>query len=127
MDNNIQVSWYNVPQSIRTNQWPEYDQLPISGLDVNAPRTNFKNIDVLDELSYISGEIYYANWPMIVGKEGNKKMFIDTKWNHPYEQTWMSYIYQENIKGNINSGILLASPVWHNRVAYYEKHERREN
>ena len=127
MDNNIQVSWYNVPQQIRTNQWPEYDQLPISGLDVNAPRTNFKNIDVLDELSYISGEVYYANWPMIVGKEGNKKMFIDTKWNHPYEQTWMSYMHQENIKGNINPGVLLASPIWHNRVAYYELHERREN
>jgi hypothetical protein len=127
MDNNIQVSWYNVPQQIRTNQWPEYDQLPISGLDINAPRTNFKNIDVLDDLSYISGEVYYANWPMIVNKEGNKKMFIDTKWNHPYEQTWMSYIYQENIKGNINPGVLLASPIWHNRVAYYELHERREN
>ena len=127
MDNNIQVSWYNVPQSIRTNQWPEYDQLPISGLDVNAPRTNFKNIDVLDELSYISGEVYYANWPMIVSREGNKKMFIDTKWNHPYEQTWMSYMHQENIKGNITPGVLLASPIWHNRVAYYELHERREN
>jgi hypothetical protein len=29
-------------------------------------------LNVLDELSYASGEIYYANWPMIVSKEGNK-------------------------------------------------------
>jgi hypothetical protein len=127
MDNNIQVSWYNVPQEIRTRDWPNYDKLPITGLDPNAPRTLFKEIDVLDELSYASGEIYYANWPMIVNKAGNQKMFLDTKWAHPYEQTWMSYMYQETKKGNINPAILLASPVWHNRIVYYEDHERREN
>jgi hypothetical protein len=127
MDNNIQVSWYNVPQEIRTRDWPNYNRLPVTGLDPNAPRTLFKEIDVLDELSYASGEIYYANWPMIVNKAGNQKMFLDTKWAHPYEQTWMSFIYQETKKGNINPAILLASPVWHNRIVYYEDHERREN
>ena len=127
MDNNIQVSWYNVPQEIRTRDWPHYDKLPISGLDPNAPRTKFKSIEVFEELSYISGDIYYANWPMIVGKEGNRKMFIETKWAHPYEQTWMSYMYQETAKGNLNPAVLLASPVWHNRIIYYQPHERREN
>ena len=127
MDNNIQVSWYNVPQDIRTRDWPNYDKLPITGLDLNAPRTLFKEIDALNKLSYASGEIYYANWPMIVNKVGNQKMFLDTKWARPYEQTWMSYIYQETKKGNINPAILLASPVWHNRIVYYEDHERREN
>jgi hypothetical protein len=127
MDNNIQVSWYNVPQDIRTRDWPNYNRLPVTGLDPNAPRTLLKEIDVLDELSYISGEIYYANWPMIVSKAGNQKMFLDTTWAHPYEQTWMSYMYQETKKGNINPAILLASPVWHNRIVYYEDHERREN
>ena len=127
MDNNIQVSWYNVPQDIRTRDWPNYDKLPITGLDLNAPRTLFKEIDTLNNLSYASGEIYYANWPMIVNKVGNQKMFLDTKWARPYEQTWMSYIYQETKKGNINPAILLASPVWHNRIMYYEDHERREN
>jgi hypothetical protein len=127
MDNNIQVSWYNVPQDIRTRDWPNYDKLPITGLDPNAPRTLLKEIDVLDELSYTSGEIYYANWPMIVSKAGNQKMFLDTKWAHPYEQTWMSYMYQETKKGNLNPAVLLASPVWHNRIVYYEDHERREN
>jgi len=127
MDNNIQVSWYNVPQNIRTRDWPDYDKLPITGLDPNAPRTTFKNINVLDELSYIDGHIYYANWPMIVSKTGNKKMFIDTKWAHPYEQTWMSYMYQETLKGNLNPAILLASPIWHDRIKHYRPEERREN
>jgi len=127
MDNNIQVSWYNIPQSIRTRDWPQYDKLPISGLDPNAPKTIFKNINVLDELSYIDGQIYYANWPMIVSKAGNKKMFIDTKWAHPYEQTWMSHMYQETIKENLNPAILLASPIWHDRIKHYKPEERREN
>jgi hypothetical protein len=64
---------------------------------------------------------------MIVCKEGNKKMFIDTKWAHPYEQTWMSYIFQETCKGNIKPAILLASPINHNRIVWYKPEERREN
>jgi hypothetical protein len=64
---------------------------------------------------------------MIVGKEGNRKMFIDTTWAHPYEQTWMSHMFQETKKGNLKPAVLLASPIWHNRIVYYEAHERREN
>ena len=127
MDNNIQVSWYNVPQFVRSSVWPEYDQLPASGLDPFAPRTKFDRIEVQDQLSYVTGEVYYANWPMIVSKKGNRKMFIDTKWGHPYEQTWMSYIFQETMKKNINPAILLAAPVHHNRIVYYKPDERREN
>jgi len=127
MDNNIQVSWYNVPQGVRTEIWPHYDRLPVNGLDNNAPRTQFNNINVLDGVSYISGEIYYANWPMIVSKEGNKKMFINLKWAHPYEQTWMSHMFQETRKGNLHPAVLLASPINHNRIIWYKPEERREN
>ena len=126
MDNNIQVSWYNVPQNYRTKIWPDYDKLPVSGLDPNCPRTDFKNIELLDGLSYISGDIYYANWPHITSREGNKKMFIDTKWAHPYEQTWMSHIFQETKKGNINPAVLLASAVTHDRFKHYKPEERIE-
>jgi hypothetical protein len=127
MDNNIQVSWYNVPQETRTRDWPDYDKLPETGLDPNAPRTELKNIEVVDELSYLTGDIYYCNWPMIVGKKGNQKMFLDTTWARPYEQTWMSYMYQETKKGNLKPAILLASPIHHNRIAHYKPEERREN
>lgn len=127
MDNNIQVSWYNVPQAIRSHLWPNYDQLPASGLDPYAPRTEFNKIETYKGLSYTNGEIYYCNWPMIVGKEGNRKMFLNTKWAHPYEQTWMSYMFQETIKGNIKPAVLLASPILHDRIVYYKSEERREN
>jgi hypothetical protein len=126
-DNDKQCSWYNVPQDVRSKLWPHYDQLPIHGLDNNCPRTKFNNIGNVDGVSYIDGEIYYANWPMIVSKEGNKKMFIDTTWAHPYEQTWMSDMHQKNVEGKLKTGILLASPIWHDRIMHYKPEERREN
>lgn len=126
-DNDIQTSWYNVPQDIRTKFWPEYDKLPITGRDPNAPRTEFDKINNVDEVAYISGDVTYTNWPMIMSKKGNQKVFIDTKWANPFEQTWMSYVFQEQKKGNIKAGVLLASPIWHDRIKYYEPEERREN
>jgi len=126
-DNNIQTSWYNVPQNIRTKFWPDYDKLPINGSDPNAPRTKFDTIDSVDGVAYINGDITYTNWPMIMSKKGNKKVFIDTKWSNPYEQTWMSYVFQEQQKGNIKAAVLLASPIWHERIKYYKPEERREN
>jgi hypothetical protein len=107
--------------------WHNYSKLPVTGLDPNCPRTRFKNIEVLDEVSYASGEIYYANWPMIMNKEGNRKVFLDIKWEHPFEQTWMSYVFQETLKDNIKPGVLLASPIDHERIAHYTPQERREN
>lgn len=126
-DNDKQCSWYNVPQHIRTEYFPTYDKLPVQGLDPNAPLTNFKNIRNVDGLTYIDGEIYYANWPMIVSREGNKKMFIDTKWGHPYEQTWMSHMFQMTKKGELNPALLLASPILHDRIKHYKPEERKEN
>ena len=54
-------------------------------------------------------------------------MFLETKWAHPYEQTWMSYIYQKTVEGYINPGILLATPTEHDRFEHYPKELRREN
>ena len=126
-DNDKQCSWYNVPQRVRTENWPHYDKLPERGLDPNVPLTEFKNIRNMNGVSYIDGEIYYANWPMIVSKEGNKKMFIDTTWAHPYEQTWMSHMYQMTKRGELKPALLLASPIWHDRIKHYKPEERREN
>lgn len=126
-DNGIQWSWYNVPQNFRETNWPNNKRLPINGLDPNAPKTKFNNISTFKGLSYVDGEVYYCNWPQIVSKEGNKKMFIKTKWNHPFEQTWMSHIYQETIKGDIKPGLLLLTPTEHNRFDHYSSELRKES
>lgn len=126
-NNSIQWAWYNVPQTVRNEIWPDYNILPEAGIDLNAPKTNFKNVGYIDNTGYISGEIYYSNWPQMISREGNKKMFLNTKWEHPYEQTWMSFMFQETLQGNIKPAILLASPVTHERFEYYKAEERREN
>lgn len=126
-ENSIQWAWYNVPQSIRVEFWPEYNKLPDYGLDPNAPKTNFKNISIYNEVAYATGEIYYSNWPQIVSREGNKKMFLDTKWEHPYEQTWMSYMYQLTKQNKLNPAILLASPITHDRFDHYDGSLRKES
>lgn len=126
-ENSVQWSWYNVPQSVRTQIWPEYDKLPEFGLDPNCPKTNFTHINFVDELPYITGEIYYSNWPQIVSREGNKKMFLTTKWDRPYEQTWMSHMFQLVRNKELTSGVLLASPVHHERFDFYEDGLRKES
>jgi FkbM family methyltransferase len=126
-DNGTQWSWYNVPQSIRDQYWPEKPKLPAQGLDTNAPRTNFKNIRTYQGLSYTNGEIYYCNWPQVVSKNGNKKMFLDTTWTHPYEQTWMSHMYQLTKKGELNPSLLLLTPTEHNRFEHYDRNLRKES
>jgi len=125
-DNGTQWAWYNVPQVVREAEFPERTKLPQQGLDPNAPRTNFKNVRSIDGLSYITGDVYYSNWPQIVSKEGNRKCFIDTKFQFPYEQTVMSFIFQETRKGVINPGILLLTPTEHNRFEHYDGSLRKE-
>jgi len=126
-DNGVQWSWYNVPQSFREKRWPEKSQLPVQGQDPNAPRTQFKNIKSYKGIPFIDGEIYYCNWPQIVSKEGNKKMFLTDKWAHPFEQTWMSYIYQKTTEGNIKPAMLLMTPTEHDRFEFYDGKLRKES
>lgn len=126
-DNDIQTSWYNVPQNIRNKFWPENSTLPNRGSSDNAPRTVFNQIRNVDGLAYIDGEVTYTNWPMIMSKEGNRKVFLDIKWEHPFEQTWMSHVFQKQKENYIKAGVLLASPIWHDRIKYYKPEERREN
>jgi hypothetical protein len=126
-DNGVQWSWYNLPQDKRRELFPEKPSLPVQGLDPNAPRTKFKSIKTHQGLSYIDGEIYLCNWPIILTKSGNYKCYLETKWAHPFEQTLMSYCYQETVKGNINPGLLLLTPTEHDRFDHYDRSLRKES
>ena len=126
-DNSTQWSWYNVPQNFRESHWPNKNKLPKTGFDPDAPKTKYNSIKSFEGIPYADGEIYYSNWPQIVSKEGNKKMFLTEKWAHPYEQTWMSYIFQETIKDNIKPAILLMSPTEHDRFEHYNRNLRKES
>lgn len=125
-DNQKQWSWHNVSAKTRKELFPKN---PVKSTnDTNAaPFAKYKNIKSFENIPYATGEVYYCNWPQIVSREGNKKMFLDTKWDYPYEQTWMSFMYQETLKGNLHPGILLATPTEHDRFEFYPGEERREH
>lgn len=126
-DNGTQWSWYNVPQHIREQFFPRHTKLPVQGLDPNAPRVTYNNIRSYEGTSCIDGEVYYCNWPQIVSRVGNKKMFLDTTWARPYEQTWMSHMFQLTKAGELKGALLLASPITHNRFEHYAKGQRKES
>ena len=126
-DNSTQWSWYNVPQDVREDVWPNNKKLPQQGLDPNAPRTKFDQIKSFKGIPYALGEVYYCNWPQVVTRKGNVKMFLTTKWPHPFEQTWMSHMYQETRKGIITSGLLLLTPTEHDRFDFYDGSLRKES
>ena len=125
-DNTKQWAWHNVPGDVRKNLFPEKPVKKNNNIN-QAPFLNFKNIKSHKSLPYATGEIYYCNWPQIISRDGNRKMFLETKWKFPYEQTWMSHFYQETIQGRLKPGILLATPTEHDRFEFYSKEERREN
>ena len=126
-DNSTCFPWYNVPQDFRQKHWPNNPKLPKQGLDPNAPKTKFNNIKSHQGLPYATGEIFYCNWTHFITKEGNRKMFQETKFQYPFENTWMSFIYQETTKGRINPGLLLLTPIEHNRFHHYASNLRKEN
>ncbi|MBC7426133.1 MAG: FkbM family methyltransferase [Bacteroidia bacterium] len=126
-DNKTQWAWYNIPQTLREQYFPEHLKLPEIGLSHNPPQTNFTSIKTKNGISYLTGDIYYCNWPQVVSQKGNKTMFLDTKWGHPYEQTWMSHFFQMTKSGDLKPGLLLASPINHNRVYHYDGKLRKEN
>jgi hypothetical protein len=126
-DNGTQWSWYNVPQSVREEFWPEKPRLPEQGLDPNAPKTVYNKVVSYKGLPYVSGEVYYCNWPQVVSRHGNKKMFLDTTWGHPFEQTWMSHMYQLTKKRELYPGLLLLTPTEHDRFEHYDRELRKES
>jgi hypothetical protein len=126
-DNSVQWSWYNTPQDFREKHWPNNPRLPQMGLDPNAPRTVFKSVHSHKGVPYTKGEIYYCNWPQIVSRTGNQIMFLDTTWAHPFEQTWMSHMYQLTKKGKMYSGLLLLTPTEHDRFEHYDRSIRKES
>jgi hypothetical protein len=125
-DNSTQWSWYNVPQNFREQHWPKNPRLPQHGLDSNAPKTQFKEIKSHKGVPYASGEIYLCNWPIILSKSGSYKCYMETKYQHPYEQTLMSHNFQNTIKGKLKLGILLLTPTEHNRFEHYDGNLRKE-
>lgn len=116
--NGEQWAWHNVPSEKRIKYFGDSNK---------KPQTKISCIKTHNGVPYAEGEIYYSNWPHIIDQEGNQKLFLDTKWDHPFEQTWMSHVYELTLSNTVKPAILLTSPITHNRVHFYEREERKEN
>lgn len=125
--NETQWAWYNVPQDIRVKFFPDNKELPVEGLDPDAPKTEIFQKKRYKGLNYLEGEFHYCNWPLWFSREGNRKVFLDTKWAHPYEQTWMSHVFQMQKAGKIKAAALALSPIFHNRFDFYTAEDRKES
>jgi hypothetical protein len=125
--NKTQWAWYNVPQDVRTEYFPDRPNLPEAGLDPDPPQTSILQEKRYKDLKYFEGEFHYCNWPLFFSRTGNRKVFLDTKWNNPYEQTWMSNVFQLQKIGKIKCATLALSPIFHHRFEFYDDDERKES
>jgi hypothetical protein len=123
MDNSVAVPWYNVPQDVREILYPEQK---IKTNEAIVPSTKFDRISNVLGLSYITGDIFFCNWPTIITKEGNYKIFFEPEYQYPYEQTIMSHVHQRIAKKEIKPAVLLASVINHERIFHYDASLRKE-
>ena len=120
-DNHENWAWYNVPQHKKQEYFPQKED------GSNSKSTIVFRTGTHRGLPYAVGEYHYCNWPLLFNKAGNKKVFLDDKYEHLYEQTWMSQVMTLMREGKIRAGCLLASPINHERRYHYGANIRREN
>ena len=77
-------------------------------------------------LAYALGDVYYSNWPMLMTRRGNRTLFLEGEDVPLYEQLLMVRALKLTRAGQLRGGVLLASPINHNRFHHYAAGERRE-
>lgn len=77
-------------------------------------------------VSYIVGEVFYSNWPMLMTRRGVQTMFLEAGDLVLYEQHLMVRALELSREGRLQGAVLLASPVNHDRQVHYPADLRRE-
>jgi len=126
-DNTKQWAFMNVSQETREKYWPGKVKSVMNLPDCDF--SSIKRIKICENkcLTYAVGEVYYCNWPLLFSREGSKKLFIDKKFEKPYEQMWMERNFLLQKEGRMKTGVLLCSPIKHDRKIHYKKEQRKEN
>ena len=120
-DNHDNWAWYNVPMEKKELYFPPTED------GTNRKATVVKRTGSHRGLPYAVGEYHYCNWPILFNKDGNYKIFLEDKYEHLYEQTWMSLAMNLIREGRLNPGSLLATAINHERAFHYDGATRREN
>ena len=114
-DHHKQWSWHNVPADVRRKYFPD-----------GTCRMQWGTSGCVDGLSFLEGSVFYSNWPSLMTRAGNYKIFLETKYAHMFEQTAMSECFQKMMKGRIRSGVLMSSLINHSRTFHYSAEIRKE-
>jgi hypothetical protein len=113
-DHHVNVAWYAATKAERSLHFPH----------ANTPRVT--RTGCYGGCSYLIGDVYYGHWPTLLTSRGIEMLFIQ---HPPDELTELAFARksQELLARNlIRSGVLLASPIEHCRVADYAMEQRRE-
>lgn len=125
--NSQQWAWHNVSDERRAAIWPDYPRTG-EGLALSEmPPTHFDHVGSLEGLRYATGEVFYCNWPQLVSRAGNRKMFLEAPLTKPHEGLWMAHFYECSRRRQLRSGVLMASPIEHRREYHYAAQERLES
>lgn len=105
-DHHKQWAWHNLSKEDQSN----YDTV-----------MKWHTSGAFSGLAYMLGEVYYSNWPSVMTKAGNRKVFLDPHYKEPPSETDVmrdSFLMLQ--KNQLKSGVLMASLVDHNRMHYYD-------
>lgn len=124
-DNTYDWAFKNIPNDKKQKYFPQR-----ADGDENLrwkSKVDYLGITWDGSLAYAVGHFHYSNWPIMFTKKGNAQMFLEVTFEHLYEQTLMSQAKTFMVEGKLKVGTLLAAPIEHNRVFFYDGNTRREN
>ncbi|MCC6988447.1 MAG: hypothetical protein IT181_05580, partial [Acidobacteria bacterium] len=101
-------AYYNVAPAERAAMFPD------------GPDTRIAAIKSHRGVSYALGEVHYSNWPLLITRRGNERLFLQTSEAAQFEQTLMVRALELARAGELEGAVLLASPINHDRQVHYE-------
>lgn len=85
----------------------------------NGAATRVESIESHRELPYLIGEVHYSNWPMWITRRGSEALFARDAALPRHEQGLMVRALELGRAGRLRGGVLLASPIRHQRDHHY--------
>lgn len=117
----LKLSFDEVKMS-HEHDWIEtLNQNPVVGLKIKEKiKTRFLHISSHKSLAYAEGNVYLSNWPILMTKTGNQKVYLSEKFDRLSESNVAKEVHRKITQGKIRSAVLLLSPIYHNRLIKYQ-------
>jgi len=106
-------AWYNVSPGDRIALFPHGNETRIDAIRSHAG------------LAYAVGEFHYSNWPLLITRRGNRTLFLGETFPLDESHLMVRALTLARAR-HLLSGVLLASPINHDRQTHYAAAERKE-